>query len=162
MSKKKKKTPGVSPAVSYLDWAANVFVHRDWEISSDHHIEAVFYDKKHYHFQSLQYRFKQGFKFLTKTKKHGVIFKMTLRERVSMFFYCLKRDRNLPDVSLDDGNVIAYWRETGEYLQLMQPSVGSLVVNFLKEEPDHPHAKLIIAEVTRLYDEYIATDEKEE
>jgi hypothetical protein len=36
----------------------------------------------------------------------------------------------------------------------MQPTVGSLLVNFLKEEPEHPHAKLITQELERLFERY--------
>ncbi len=74
--------------------------------------------------------------------------------RVGMALHGLRRDRNLPDGVLDNGNIITHWEETGEYLQYVQPSVGSLLADFMDEEPDHPHALRIAAEMKRINDDY--------
>jgi hypothetical protein len=64
------------------------------------------------------------------------------------------RAQNLPDGHLEEGGVVAYWEETGEYLQMVQPSVGLLVADFLEQEPEHPHARAIAAEIRRHQDRY--------
>lgn len=66
----------------------------------------------------------------------------------------LRTDDNLPDGVLDNGNVITFWEETGEYIQMVQPSVGELVAQFLIEHPDHPHARMIAAEIARIQGRY--------
>ena len=145
----------MSEAVDYLDWAANHFVHRDWDYTRTTHIKSIRYDLEYDPRQTLRHRISIGWHFLTRSsKRHGIIYKGSLWWRVRMFFYCLQREKNLPDGVLDGGNVITHWEETGEYLQLVQPSVGALLVNFLKSEPEHPHAKLIIAELERIHQRY--------
>ena len=74
-----------------------------------------------------------------------------LRTRFSMPFFLLKRDQNLPDGVLDGGNIITFWSETGYYLSLMQPTVGEMLADFLKEEPENPHAIRMTEEITRLF-----------
>lgn len=66
----------------------------------------------------------------------------------------LRTDSNLPDGQLKNAGVIAFWEEDGEYLQMVQPSVGSLLADFLIAEPEHPHAQLISAELERLMADY--------
>lgn len=85
--------------------------------------------------------------------------------RVTMALHVLRRDRNLPDGVLDNGSIITHWEETGEYLQYVQPSVGSKLADFLEAEPDHPHALLIAAEMKRINDRYgerLASDANDE
>jgi hypothetical protein len=65
-------------------------------------------------------------------------------------------DRHLPDGSLDKGSILTFWEETGEYIQLVQPSVGALLAEFLLDEPDNPHAKKISAEILRIIEDYEA------
>lgn len=77
-----------------------------------------------------------------------------LRSRFTMPFYLLKRDNNLPDGVLDGGNIITNWEETGEYLNLMQPTVGTLIADFILEDPTNPHAIKINKELTRLHKNY--------
>ena len=56
---------------------------------------------------------------------------------------------------LDSGNIITFWEETGEYLNLMQPTVGTLVADFIIEDPTNPHAIKINKELTRLLKNYV-------
>ena len=74
--------------------------------------------------------------------------------RFAMFAYCLRRDRHLPDGQLDGGSILTFWEETGEYLQMVQPSVGSLIADWLEAEPDNPHAQRVAAEMRRIADAY--------
>lgn len=81
---------------------------------------------------------------------------LSLLSRVVMAWVYLKTDRHLPDGVLDGGGVLTYWEETGEYLQMVQPSVGELLADFLIAEPDHPHAKKILAELGAISERYTA------
>ena len=56
--------------------------------------------------------------------------------RWHMFTYVLKVETNLPDGTLDDGKIITFWEEDGEYLNLMQPTVGLLVADLLDADPN--------------------------
>lgn len=146
---KKKRT---NKAVKYLDFTANHFVHRDWNYTRDTDIENILYTKGNR--ETFKQHISSAFRFLLTSKKHGVIYDNSLWGRIGMFFYCLKRNVNTPDGQLDDGNILVMWEESGEYLQMVQPSVGALLANFLKAEPEHPHAKLIIAELERILNGY--------
>lgn len=66
----------------------------------------------------------------------------------------LRTDPHIPDGVLANGSIITFWEEQGEYIQLMQPSVGSLVAEFLKHHPEHPYAIKIAKELNRIDREY--------
>lgn len=149
----------MSKGLDYLDFSANHFVHRDWIFTNKTHIESIRFSTDYYTHQTLKYRFLQGWSFLTGTKKQSMIFKMSFKERIFMFFYCLKRDKNLPDGSLDEGSIITFWGETGEYLQFVQPSVGDLLVKFLRDQPENPHAIKITEELDRIYELFKKVEE---
>lgn len=139
----------MSKSLEYLDFLANHFAFRDWDYTRLSNIKDIKYTYKHDVRNQWSWRWKSAVSFLLNKPKFS--FNRGLRNRVSMFFYCLKREKNTPDGMLDGGNVITFWEETGEYLNMMQPTVGALLVNFLKEEPEHPHAKLIQAELDRIH-----------
>lgn len=63
-------------------------------------------------------------------------------------------ERHLPDGDLNEGKIICHWEEDGEYLQMVQPSVGALLAEFLLAEPDNEHARKILAEMQRIEDDY--------
>ena len=77
-----------------------------------------------------------------------------LRARWITFKIKLRKDDNMPDGVLDGGCIITHWEETGEYLQYVQPSVGSLLADFMEAEPDHPHALKIAGEMRRINKRY--------
>lgn len=149
-------------ALDYLDFLANHFEPRDWDYTRNSHITEIRYKSDHDEYNTLSYRLKQSaYWMFGKTPEWYAALgeKNNISKRLRMAIHCLKRDTNLPDGSLDSGNVITFWEETGEYLNLMQPTVGSLLVTFLKEDPEHPHAKLITAEIERLYKRYMERNE---
>jgi hypothetical protein len=74
--------------------------------------------------------------------------------RFQMAAHVLHRDNHLPDGVLDGGSIITFWEETGEYLQYVQPSVGSMLADWMEAEPDNPHAIRIAAEMKRINDSY--------
>lgn len=77
-----------------------------------------------------------------------------LRWRLLYARMTLKTEKSFPDGGLQDGSILTQWEEDGEYIQLVQPSVGVLVANFLLEDPDNPHAVLIAAEISRIRARY--------
>jgi hypothetical protein len=64
----------------------------------------------------------------------------------------LRKDTNRPDGRISNAGILTHWEEDGEYIVLMGPTVGVKVLEFLKAEPDNPHAKAIIAEMHRVAD----------
>lgn len=80
---------------------------------------------------------------------------MPLTDRLHMaWIHLARRERNLPDGVLDGGSIITFWEETGEYLQYVQPSVGSMLADWMEAEPDSPHAQRIADEMKRINDAY--------
>lgn len=74
--------------------------------------------------------------------------------RFAMARAALRNYDTSPDGVLDRGSIITIWEETGEYLQYVQPSVGSLLADWMEAEPDSPHAQRIAAEMKRINDRY--------
>ena len=149
MSTKKAKK-----SVEYLDLLANHFEFRDWDYTRNSNIKDIYYTKGNDEYNSWKSRIRQAnFWMFGKTPEWYASLgeKNSLAKRFRMAIYSLKRDRNTPDGILDSGNIITHWEETGEYLSMVQPTVGALLANFLKEESEHPHAKLITKELDRLY-----------
>lgn len=146
---KKNKT------LDYLDSLANHFAERDWDYTRFDHIESIRYDKEYDPHNRIGARIKRAASWLFSPTPSWLRQlegkRQSLGQRLRMAIYVLKRDPNLPDGVLDGGNIITFWEETGEYLNLMQPTVGALLVTFLKEEPEHPHAILITKELERLH-----------
>lgn len=70
--------------------------------------------------------------------------------RWRMFLHCLHLDPHLPDGTLDGGNIITIWAETGEYLQLVQPSVGEKIADVIAAHPDLPEVKALADEIMRV------------
>lgn len=71
--------------------------------------------------------------------------KFKLMRAVVWIKISLSKDDNLPDGQIN-GN-LTHWEEDGEYIALFQPRVGVKVLDFLRAEPDNPHAKAILAEM---------------
>ena len=144
-----------SNAVKNLKFYSNLFDRDPWKFTTEDHITQIRYTKEHDPHNRLSIRIKQAFSWLFSTKKgFRQFFEETrlqaLRTRLRMFAYSLKRDTNLPDGVVAGGAIITFWAEDGEYLELVQPSVGSLLADFLIAEPEHPHAKLIIKELNKI------------
>lgn len=66
----------------------------------------------------------------------------------------LRTESHRPDGILAKGAIICFWEEDGEYLQMVQPSVGLLLADFLAADPEHPSAKAISAELERISSDY--------
>lgn len=150
--------PNKNSALDYLDSLANHFEPRDWDYTRHHHIESIRYETEYDRHNKISHRVKWASRWLfgktpdwikqLEGKGFGPI------SRIRIAAHSLKRDTNTPDGILDGGKIITLWEEDGEYLNLMQPTVGALLVTFLKEEPEHPHAVLITKEIERLHRRY--------
>ena len=57
----------------------------------------------------------------------------------------LRKDKNLPDGTIN--GIITHWQEDGQYIAFFQPRVGMKVLDFLREDPDNPHAQAIFEEM---------------
>ena len=83
----------------------------------------------------------------------GVDHKATIWRRVRgiwiYFWIQMRKDRHVPDGFV--GGNPTWWEEDGEYIAMMGPTVGVKVLDFLEAEPDHPHAKEILAEMHRMH-----------
>jgi hypothetical protein len=129
---------------------AEHFEFRDWNYTRDlGKLESIRYS---YPEQKLLGRVKKSLYWLFHRAQSWE--KQLKVRRVSMAFYALHRDTNLPDGVLDGGSVITFWEETGEYLQMVQPTVGSLIGKWLQAEPESEHARLVAAEMKRIQDGY--------
>ena len=83
-------------------------------------------------------------RFIRRTRRRGFSW-AGLASYVSV---TLRKDKNLPDGQVN-GN-FTFWEEDGEYITLFGPTVGLKVLDFLEAEPDHPHARAILAEMKRM------------
>lgn len=68
---------------------------------------------------------------------------------VAWFRVSVRKDKNLPDGTIN-GNLI-HWEEDGEYIECVGPTVGVKIADFLEQEPNHPHAIAIAAEINRIW-----------
>lgn len=147
-----------SKAVNQFYWLANHFEPRDWDYTRQHHIESIRYEPKHDPHNKLSYRLKSAFLWAffppSFMKQLHPRWQDRLRSRFTMPLHAIKRDPNTPDGILNGGNVVTFWEETGEYLQYLQYSVGSMLADFLMDEPEHPYAQLITKEMERINRRY--------
>lgn len=137
---------------------AEHFVQEDWNYTRD--LGSLTSIRYSYPEDTLRGRIKDAWEWLVKGKGDQIL-RLTnfdgrslLRARWSQAMYALKRDNHIPDGALDRGGILTVWEETGEYIQLVQPSVGSLVADFMEAEPENPHAIKIAAEMQRIQDNY--------
>lgn len=144
-----------------LKYLANHFAPRDWDYTRQHDIHAIRYPRDTIGYNSFWNRLKRGL-FEADSKGMRALFGRERRRnlkqwwmwRVAWFRVSVSRDKNLPDGVLNGGSVITFWEEDGEYIQMVQPSVGSLLADFLLAEPEHPHAVIIRAELDRIAEGY--------
>lgn len=142
--------------VKDFKFMANLFA-SEWDYTRNHHLKSIRYEDDYNKFDKFSSRMKHALECLY--RRDGIFATemfspWTLKDRVSLALHFIKRDPNLPDGSLAGGKIITYWEEDGEYLQLVQPTVGSLLADFLEQEPDNPHAVLIVKEMERIHRNY--------
>lgn len=76
------------------------------------------------------------------------------------FVVQVRTEQNLPDGRIPQAAIICFWEEDGEYLMCVQPSVGLLVADFLKQDSENPHAVAIAAEINKQWAEYLRRAEE--
>lgn len=129
---------------------ATHFTPRDWCYTRDvGDLREIRYDGKT---DALAFRARMAMRALVKRRQDWE--KAVGVSRWRMCVTHLRRDRHLPDGVLNGGSVIAYWEETGEYLQYVQPSVGALLADLMDAHPDLPEVQAIADEMKRINDDY--------
>ena len=125
------------------------YASHDWEMQSDDLIKDI---RRSDDNNSIDKRIKRAFYwlFIGGSKSTRNEFGDGIKHRVGMFFYAIRRYSNVPDAYLGNGAIITEWVEDGEYIELVQPSVGALIADFLEAEPENEHAKKIAAEIERI------------
>ncbi len=152
-------------AAHYLRITATHFAPRDWNYTRNNDIEHIRYKDAWKGRYNLWGRLKTTQHLLFSSRKTGLRkllgggakwwqLKRRWSEVRAALVVGLRTDKHLPDGVLNNGNVIVHWEEDGEYLQVVQPSVGELVSNFLLEEPKNPHAIKISNEIDRILKSY--------
>lgn len=69
----------------------------------------------------------------------------------------LRTPKHLPDGVLENSGLIAHSEEMGEYVQMVQPCVGSKIADVLDAYPDLPEVQALAAEIRRIQDAYAAS-----
>lgn len=65
------------------------------------------------------------------------------------FLVCFRKDSHFPDGQIN-GNLV-FWEEDGEYIEMVGPTVGVKIADFLEAEPENPHAIAISEEIQRVW-----------
>jgi hypothetical protein len=148
----------MSEAAKALKELSNMFAHTDWTYTRNNQVSDIRYRKDFETTNSFQSRIKRSARWLfgqNNSWASGLeqTFLGRLRLGIVMSFFSLRRTHNTPDGLLADGSIITFWEEDGVYINLMQPSVGNLLADFLEAEPDNPHAKAMSKEIARILDQ---------
>lgn len=146
---------------------AEHFVERDWENPGNNPVEVV--DVR---FKETRYGLKFRLKFAVKVAnpfRRGlandrILFQsgskfwwkpVALWNRLNMVVAVLVRELNVPDMVLDQGNVVALWSETGWYLTMVQPQVGSHIADVLEEAAHEPSVQRLAAAIAHFNNEVL-------
>lgn len=159
----------MSESAQMLKEYADHFARRDWQYTRLHNIKHIRYADDYKGYDHPLKRLRRTFFPSRSSRRLGRMLRSVRTwdwkrpvESIKLVWWTLKAhvvvglrtDSNRPDGVLNGGGVITHWEEDGEYIQLVQPSVGSLLADFLMEEPEHPHAQLIVAEIDRIRADY--------
>ncbi len=147
-------------SAEYLHSLANHFARGDWQWTRKTGIKHIRYVGAYSDYNTPHRRLARAFRsaFRVDQWERQIIKRRSpwrwLLSVWAAFVVNLRTDNNLPDGKLNNASILCYWEEDGEYLQMVQPSVGSLLADFLMSEPEHPHAKLIADELDRISADY--------
>lgn len=144
-------------AVKHMRAQASYFARDDWEYTSDLGTLEMSYQDSRDRAKPLR-RIQEALDWLLHYPKWAEAFDgngpwhRRAAFRLQMFWYELfqYRPSDLPDAKV--GSVLTFWMEDGLYIEMVQPSVGLLLADFLEQEPDNHHAQKIRAEMQRLLD----------
>ena len=141
--------PVTAIAGTFRDYATH-FSPRDWQYSRD--LDGITAVRRVDPADRLTARLRRALRSIT--GRSGVSGLDGFPSRWRMARHVLGRDTHLPDGVLDEGCILTYWEETGEYLQFVQPTVGALVAEWMLACPTDPHARAVAAEMQRIQDDY--------
>lgn len=141
--------------------------HDGWEYSRDvGDLEHIRYKSDHTGYQHWTKRVKRAFNWRMLTGRDRLSkqlgFKWSILGAWTWIRVSLRKDTNTPDGVINSGSIITFWEEDGEYITLFGPTVGMKVLEFLKAEPEHPHAVAIMAELRNNAENGFPTAEEEE
>lgn len=68
---------------------------------------------------------------------------------LAWFRVSVRKHTNMPDGTIN-GNPI-FWEEDGEYIEVVGPTVGEKIADFLEQDPTNPHAIAIATEIQRIW-----------
>ena len=145
-------------AAERLKFLSNIFVHRDWVFTNDTGIDHIRYTQditgRNVWWRRISREVAEAFKDFFVQDHIWMMLGTNTRFNLRHLFLYLPLagalDNNLPDGVLKGGGIITFWAEDGEYIELVPPSVGDLLADFLLEDPDNPHAQKISAELQRI------------
>jgi hypothetical protein len=144
-------------AAALLRGRGNVFVHRDWVYTRDlGGLEQMRFRADHTGRNRVHRRLGQALRhalFPGRWSRLGDLAFLRPRSvggRLHWLAGFARKPSNLPDGALDGGRILVSYEETGQYLQLLQPSVGTLLADWLDDRPTDPHAVRLAAEILRV------------
>ena len=158
----------MTEAIKALDFLANKFVEGEWVYSRENDIKHIRYEGDNKGYDRLDKRIRRTLRQLwhavpiapadglTKTFGWKRSWKTFPMKAVAIVQVGLGLDSHRPDGVLSNG-IITHWEEHGEYIMLMQPSVANLLIDFIKDDPDHPSAKAISNELNRIWRNYTSS-----
>lgn len=147
-----------------LEWAESVAtkfqVSRDgWYYTRDlGDLERIRYKSDHTGYNSFWRRLKRALnvKMLLGTDSLSMqIFgkrKPSLKRAWVWFVVSMEKDKNLPDAVIGNAAIICHWEEDAEYITLFGPTVGKIIIDWMKANPEDETVKKILKEQHRLAD----------
>lgn len=138
---------------------ADHFEHRDWDYTRKHDIKRIRLRGEFSGYDHPWRRFKRWADDYNPFRKRDswcreAGFELAWKHPIIHATVGLGTDRNVPDGVLDGGGIITHWEEIGEYLQMVQPSVGSLLADLMDAHADLPEVQIIAVELKRIADRY--------
>ena len=136
------------------DYATH-FAPRDWDYTREHGIKRIVYKDETARggYDHWRNRLKRAAREIVR-RRNKPLDRFLPVNRWYMARVHLRGDSNCPDGILDGGNVVTHWEETGEYLQMVQPSVGALLADLMDAHPELPEVQAISTELGRIADRY--------
>jgi hypothetical protein len=78
-------------------------------------------------------------------------FRPSFTSAIAWIQVSLRKQTNLPDGALHGRSVITMWEEDGEYIEMVGPTIGEKIADFLEQDPENPHSQAIAAEIRRVW-----------
>lgn len=134
------------------------FAERQWRYTRNlGNLKRIVYDEE---WERLPNRIRHTFKmfasdpkWLKEINRDGGI-----KSRISHKYYILvvglRRNKHLPDGIMENASVLTHWEEEGEYIQLVSPAVGDILVEWLENDSENPYAQRVVEKMKEILDDY--------